>query len=88
MQIPSQTVADRARCRSKVPDVWALDWSRDNEQGLRCIVFGVVAKTPKWTRGNDLIGTFDRVQTKRSEYVALRAPQGVGGTELTPTAGG
>ena len=87
MQILSQTVADRARCGSKVPDVRALDRSRDNEQGLRFIVFGIVAKAPKWTRGNDLIGTFVRVKPKRSECVPLCAPQGVSDTELPPAVG-
>jgi hypothetical protein len=87
VQIPSQTVADRARCGSKVPDVRALDWSRDNEQRLRCVVFGVVAKAPKWTRGNDLIGTFVRVEPKRSECMPLCAPQDVGDTELNPAVG-
>lgn len=87
MQILSQTVADRARCGSKVPDVRALDRSCDYEQGLRCIVFGVVAKAPKWTRGNDLIGTFVRVQPKRSECMPLCAPQDVGDTKLNPAAG-
>lgn len=48
----------------------------------------VIAKAPEWTRGNDLIGTFDRVQPKRSKYVSLRAPHGVGDAKLVPAVGG
>jgi len=87
MQVMLQTAPDRARRRSKVPDVRALDRGCDKKHGARCIAIAVVAETPMWCGGNYSMITLARAQPKRLNCVALGTAHDVGNAELSATEG-
>ena len=72
--------ADRRR---EVPDVRSFDRRSNDEQRSRSVAAAIVAKTPVCARRNDPVGTFVRVQSKRTDDISLRTAKNVADIKLS-----
>src|SRR5262249_7050808 len=78
-----QTKGDGADRGREVPDVRSFDRRSDDEQRSQSVVAAIVAKTPVCARRNDLVGTFLRVQSKRTNDISLRTAKNVADIKLS-----
>ena len=83
MQALMQTETDSADQRRKVPDEWSFDRRSNDEQRSRSVAAAIVPKTPVRARRNDLVGTFLRVQSKRTDDISLRTAKNVADIKLS-----
>jgi hypothetical protein len=58
-------------------EFFATQLANDNtrrayQNGLRCVVFAIIAQEPEWTRSNDPVGTFVRAEANGEAYALAR----------------
>jgi hypothetical protein len=85
-QALAQAIADGAYGRTKIPDVWSFDGSRDYQQGVRSIAAAVAAKAPIWSGRHYAKRIFPGAKPKCRNCIALRATKDIGQEEMRPAS--
>src|SRR5262249_41090921 len=78
------TVADRAGCWAKIPDIRPLNGSGKDEERHGTALIAVITQPPKRAQSNDLIRALARIQSQCSKRIALYAAQCISNGKLCP----